>query len=61
MISSLLGAIAGEFIAQGSKKNFRNLLKFSLGTLIGLYGLGIKVLFSIQIAEIFIRNSYIGN
>jgi uncharacterized protein YqgC (DUF456 family) len=59
MIGSLFGAFIGEFMAQGSNKNFKNLMKFSLGTIIGLYGLGIKVLFSIQIAETFIRNIYI--
>ncbi|GIW21580.1 MAG: hypothetical protein KatS3mg068_0587 [Candidatus Sericytochromatia bacterium] len=59
MIGSLLGAILGEFISQGSNKSLKKLLKYSLGTLVGLYGLGIKVLFSIQIAEIFIRNSFI--
>ncbi len=54
MIGTVLGALVGEVKAQGRTKAANRVMKSTLGSVVGLYGMGTKILLGIEMIDIFL-------
>jgi hypothetical protein len=59
LIGTMLGTLIGELMTNKSKKSFSRILKSIFGTVVGLYGMGIKVLLGLLMIDTFLYGNFI--
>lgn len=61
LLGTMIGTLIGEIMTNKgkAKKNFSRILKSIFGTLIGLYGMGIKVLLGLLMIDTFLYGNFI--
>ncbi|MFN8579217.1 MAG: DUF456 domain-containing protein [Candidatus Sericytochromatia bacterium] len=59
LLGTMIGTLIGEIMTNNGKKNFSRILKSIFGTLIGLYGMGIKVLLGLLMIDTLLYGNFI--
>lgn len=54
LIGTLIGSFIGEMRVYGNEKSLKRMSKSTLGTVTGFYGMATKIIFGVQMVDIFI-------
>lgn len=59
LLGTMLGTLIGEIMTNKGKKSFSRIMKSIFGTIVGLYGMGIKVLLGLLMIDTFLYGNFI--
>lgn len=59
LLGTMAGTLIGELMTNKGKKSFSRIMKSIFGTIVGLYGMGIKVLLGLLMIDTFLYGNFI--